>query len=710
MEALALEPVVSNENGLLQSRFELPHLVNTAKVYPLSAPNGSKIMVYGHDHGLRILWIGGRAFNPPKETPAEDEAKTNGKSSDVIMILDSDEEDAPPAQDMFKEEVTFADEEREQDTDESVLQHLDLLLGTAVLHVSFPPSQGGVSSSKLRSQPRIASQKIMMAIVCSDQSVRLINLPLTPPSPAWKAWAETRQTDNDHKHELGLYREQVLTLASHNGHQDIPNAVVITFTGRYTDPGRDGGTNDDSGEQSRTSSAGRQKNNEQEWDVLVASHAIEVTGLILIFRIPIIYSGTGATKEYMLSSDHAARFQSLHLEYPATALAFNPATYPAKRHSHLLVTDVGGVVRIHECITTRSKPVRSSSTGRRSSAYALPIPELGSWLISLYPGFENVGKGGPQRKMDSNFSIGQRKPIVATHWVLGGRALMVLLSDGEWGIWDLEGGAPYSGTDSPSRSEISKEGVKGGAKTQWTLSGWVSGVASESLGRTGGGKYGASSSFAPRTPHTRQVEEQHLFSGRQPQSKWRNGGIVTKRVASPQLGTPGHEAVAIWYDEAIILIPSLETFWSDQKRKSITNGPGTSLEPNRSASMFRLSGVKLHGNQISGIDMYPNGKRSSQGTPARHPSVARSSVVGPVLPTDILVTTTHSLIQLSTPPLVEDDLLSTGSELGLSLDQRLLPNLSLDHAGIDRALANMEDRGRGAQALSRRKVGFVGVS
>ncbi|EDN03408.1 predicted protein [Histoplasma mississippiense (nom. inval.)] len=57
----------------------------------------------------------------------------------------------------------------------------------------------------------------------------------------------------------------------------------------------------------------------------------------------------------------------------------------------------------------------------------------GAWLITLSPEFCRNPVGIPQRKT-----------VVDAAWVLGGKAIMVLLSDGSWGIWDPEGAGPRS--------------------------------------------------------------------------------------------------------------------------------------------------------------------------------------------------------------------------------------------------------------------------
>ncbi|KAI9853527.1 MAG: hypothetical protein M1830_006658, partial [Pleopsidium flavum] len=146
---------VTHKDDLLQLTYELPHRIHTAKVYPVKSPNGSTIIVYGHEHGLRILWRGGRPLKSVAAVPEKEKEKpkVNGANKDVIMIIDSDDEEpAPKPTDTFKNTPTFEDEESEYDPSAPylpIVQHLDLPLGAEIIHISFPhlPSE----SSRLMS-------------------------------------------------------------------------------------------------------------------------------------------------------------------------------------------------------------------------------------------------------------------------------------------------------------------------------------------------------------------------------------------------------------------------------------------------------------------------------------------------------------------------------------------------------------------------------
>jgi hypothetical protein len=91
----------------LRSSYELPHRIHTAKAYPIKSSNGSSVIIYGHEQGVKIVWRGGRAFKLPADNTAAASKKSNG-ADNAIVLLDSDDE-SPSAQ-AFQDAPEFEDE------------------------------------------------------------------------------------------------------------------------------------------------------------------------------------------------------------------------------------------------------------------------------------------------------------------------------------------------------------------------------------------------------------------------------------------------------------------------------------------------------------------------------------------------------------------------------------------------------------------------
>ncbi|KAI9810863.1 MAG: hypothetical protein M1832_001102 [Thelocarpon impressellum] len=671
------KPRVFREGKLLQLSYELPHRVHTAKVYPVAAPNGATIIVYGHQNGIRILWRGGRPFKEVEEPPKEVKSRANGAGNDAIMIIDSDDDATPAkAEAAAGEEVRFEEHEEPPDPNAPfppVLQFLDLPLHTDVLHLAFPKVTGHPSQASLYGTSSMIPQKLVMAVGCSDQTVRVITIPSTPPSPAMKKRGGSSRVEDTSGSGLGQWGEQVLVLGGHVTLQDIPDGVDVTLTPRDALITDEVDTEAEAGDEDRPMSRSRSRGrlsgsrnpaDEQEWDLLVAAHSPEVSGMLLVFRVPIVSVNVGASTQYVLSADHTAPLQVQYLSSSASSISFNPSTFPSRRHSHLTVVDTEGV-RVYECLPPATRGSRASSR-RRSSFIEMPKPE-GSWLISLYPGFDNAA---------SKLGVGRRKRVLDAKWVLGGRGILVLLADGEWGIWDIEGAGP---TEGGLGGEVGKRGLLGAAKTTWSLSGWVGEPQS---------KKGETTGFAPRTPHTRQREERKLFGGDEPleASSHGRGGLSVRATRGSKADSSADEAVVLWHEGSIAATPSLRTYWETQLARS-KNG-GSLFSADGRDRLMKLEAVKLGGEPICGTDVFP---------PASWKAGS-----GVALP-DVLVTAEHRLVVFSTqqePPQTAAPQTSiAGDETS---EQALVVSGDLELNGIERMLAEMD----GKRGQASRKVGF----
>ncbi|KAI9750216.1 MAG: hypothetical protein M4579_006564 [Chaenotheca gracillima] len=702
MPSLEFVPDVLLDEPLVQSRCELPHRVYATKVYPVLAPNGSSVVVYGHEYGLRILWSGGRHFTSPEPVSAAP-AQPNGVGHDEIMIIDSDDEEDPAQGEGLADiEPEFADEE---ELDQSVphppvIQQLDVPLGTAVTRLSFPHIPSDNPKASFANLPRIASQRIIIAVACADNDVRVITVPLIPPAPESTGREGFRRT------------EQIVMVGAHE-HQETPNGVAITFTARDTGLGDDTEVEGDEDEGSlgshfgtsrrRSLSGARRVGLEQEWDLLVASISPEISGLLLVSKVPILSTSNKSSKEPGISTDPVSPFQRQILPSPASSISFNPSSYQVRRHSHLLVVGAGSAARIYECLSPQSQPAKLSS-GRRSSVYRSSTTDKGSWRLSLYPGFENskatASKGAPHRKI-----------IVAATWILAGKAILALLADGEWGIWDIEGANPASSIEGLG-GELGKSALQGGSKTLWSLSGWIEKPTSKST-FTGepSTKNEKVSGFAPRTPHTRRMGEDVLFSGNPKDFHgYAQGGITARRIPGVHSNATGDEAVVIWYDGTIAAIPSLISFWKFQLQRSRGAGSGSLFSSHQDGQLTKLEGIQLYGEMISEINLFPTPSKVQARPAPAHSFTSRSNTSKMSFPFDVLIAAEHRLVIASTPKPERKRALAAAEKEHSGSDEQLMTAGDLDVNGIDRVLATMDDQGPRDPAKAARRVGFVSPS
>ncbi|KAJ5548695.1 hypothetical protein N7513_005929 [Penicillium frequentans] len=629
MPSFPATPLVRQREDGLQLSYRLPHRIHAAKGYPLRAPNGSSIIVYGNETGLKVVWRGGRQFSELKRPEASRQNKSNANNDgDSVMIIDSDEEEVPEAAPAQEEpSYDFVSEESEVDPAfpfESILRQVDIPLGSRVLDLAIPRVLPEEARSPLDPFPPIAKNNIVIAAVCSDFSTHVVTLPLIPPHPT--------QTDPQSWHI------QSLTINGGVTHQDIPRGVSLTFTCQDTE-------DDQERRNSRSRAGGSGK-----WDLLVATHSAEGPGVLLLHRLPIREESNGFY--HIIEEDIIS--QRRLLPSPAQTIVFNPSTYPSARHSHLLVAFHSGCVKIYSCFSVKRTPKTARRASNANEEYET-IDTEGRWLISLYPGFEQSPTGLPRRKT-----------IIDADWVLGGRAVMVLLVDGEWGVWDIEGAGPGA-AKGPLHRQTTVQGVTGGSLTAYAVSGRIatplSNTHSEIENRP---------RFAPMTPSTKRVREDTLLKGSMTElTPSLRGQISVLQMNSSQEAIPD-ESILFRHGRQSAMIPSLISLWRNAVRASGT------LDASNRCRVTPFQDVNLMGENCTAISHLPAPLRRSR-------AAERQSF-------DVLVAAEHQVMILA-PRLTESAEESTpthgAQQEATADDQMMLQRGELDVEGMGRLLNGM---------------------
>ncbi|KAF4637811.1 hypothetical protein G7Y89_g268 [Cudoniella acicularis] len=540
----------------IQVSYELPHRIHTAKVYPTQSANGSSIILYGHENGVRVVWRGGSTFKTPAQTSTTSQ-KTNGVEGAVIS-LDSDEDESASKQ--FQDKVEFKDDEEELDLTRpypEIIQTLDLHFGTDVLHLAILPTPILKAEGPSWRGIQPLKQKIVFTAACADNSLRLVTLPLIPPSPASKARPEFRVDFTSAYAGKGKWGETVVLLS---GHQKPSEGVTLTV--------------DSSISPSDATKPETKFSTSSDPYIIVASCSREVTGLLLLYRV--------STKS---PQPQIEPFQKVYLASPAKSITFNPSL-SGQRSSHLLVTDLKGACRIYDY----KQLTKSSEEGSET-----PAAEQGTWLLSLYVSFQSSKSDQPSHPPGAHSGYG-RKTIIDAKWVSGGQAIIVLLNDGEWAIWDIEGVGPGA-----SQGLLGRAGIKGGSMSEYSLSGYIDiGVKARHIAPS----QNAGSKFAPMTPSTRKSVEP--FGGRAPSDRMQ-GQISILELPSASSTNPVEESVVFWLGETYIIIPSLAKYWSANSRKVAMKGPANPFNSTSSSSrMIKLEGIDLQGERCSGIEQIIN--------------------------------------------------------------------------------------------------------
>ncbi|KAK3997944.1 nucleoporin NUP37 [Cladorrhinum sp. PSN332] len=544
-----------------QYTYPIGRRVYDVKTYPVQSPQGATILIYGHENGITVTWRGGKRLKASKQ-PGN--GKRNGAAAeDAVMVIDSDEDAHTATTAAFVDKPEFQDNTSTADASSlpEIVQTLDLALGTAVLGVAVPPIPNSTAEDAASNGVSILKDKIVFAVACASTSVYVITLPLTPPSHESKARPELRQNLLAANAGKGMWGETLTLLA---GQSRPCGGIAMSLVKPKTVP------------RSRSLERAAMQAS-QTPRIIVAAHSREASGTLRFWDVTL--DGKPGTV------DRVEPFQTEYLPSPLTSISFNPAHL-----TQLLAVTTSHAVRVYD-YSVASLPSEDTSEG--------PFPSQGSWLLSLYPPFT---RGSP-------ISIA-RKPIVAAEWISHGRAVLVLLADGQWGIWDIDGGSPVA-TSANSGGLFSKAsaGLRGSAITAFSISGHLEGTSP--LRNPGAQKpsavTGASGEFVPMTAHTRRDAISSAIGGGSDKLSIVRGGITVTQLASRGAG-PGDESVLLWLggtDPIVSFVASISKFWDSQLRRA---GGGVNLwsgsQPTRMTRLSDLS-AGLLGERCTGAVAIP---------------------------------------------------------------------------------------------------------
>lgn len=485
------------------------------------------------------------------------------------MIIDSDDEDGTST-------ATFVDKPEFEDAPTAdassvpdIVQTLDLALGTAVLHVAVLPMSPCAAEDASWNGASILKSKMVFAVTCATADVYLVTLPLTPPSHESKARPELGQSLLAGNAGTGVWGE---TLTLLTGQSRPCSGLAMTLVKQK--PG------------SRSRSLERAAAQaSQATRVIVAAHSREASGTLRLWDVTLDAKPGTTTR--------VEPFQTEYLPSPLTSISFNPSHL-----TQLLTVASPHAVRIYD-YATASLPSDDTSEG--------PFPTQGSWLLSLYPPFAR----GPSMST-------ARKPIVGAEWIAHGRAVLTLLADGQWGIWDIDGASP-SATGGGSGGLFSKAnaGLRGSAITSFSVSGHLEGTSplrNPAAQKTPAAP-GSGGELVPMTPHTRRDAIASAVAGGSDKLAAVRGGVTVARLSASQGTGLGEESAVLWLggaDPIVSVIPIVSRFWDSQIRRAVGGGVNlwSGAQPTR---MIRLTdlGAGLLGERCTGAAAIPKAGRGS---------------------------------------------------------------------------------------------------
>ncbi|OQO01673.1 hypothetical protein B0A48_12710 [Cryoendolithus antarcticus] len=594
------EPRVTKRERKTQLTYDLPHRIRCAAIYPIPAPNGSTVIIYGHDRGLRIIWRGGRRIKAAAKPPP-----SANNANDVIMIDDSDDEPAAPPP---PSKIEYEDDEEELDEETSypsIVQEMDILLGSPVLHLAIPSLPPDA-----KQRPELKDTTVL-AICTANEEVSLLKIPLAPPRDP----QESGRTLADRRYRMQAGKTLVRDLA------------VKLVPHRSEDP----------------SSSSRNAPSEE---LLVAA----VSDTLYLWRVPVQY------ERFELSR---VTQQTVPLLHRAVSSSFLPSASSVK----LLLTDVSGTARIYDLSALVNLPEKFTE--------AILPSDVGTWVFAYHAPYQVTPTG-------SGTAIGPlaRKKLLATAWVLEGRAVFALLEDGQWGIWD------FSGTTQSTKNI-----------NEFTIDGYLTTAPTAESQNTSQPRK-ALSKLNPMTPNTRKSRSEALFTG-----PTASTGSVARGGISVSSTTTSNgqaiESIVLWFNGDLYTIPNMQQFWQRSTNAAGAATNGISHAP----GLTHMPGIPLLNESITSISQFV-------------PSAASNSLGQMNTTRDLLLSAEHRfIIQQSTAPpagkqgvarqLFTAQANTSAAPVSKERDRKLLGTGDLDLNGVDRMLDSM------ARDERPRKVGFA---
>jgi hypothetical protein len=510
------------------------------------------------------------------------------------MIIDSDD-DGPSAPTAFVDKPEFEDGPGLDSTAfPEFVQTLDLTFGTAATRVAVLPMAPCSAEDAAWGGADILKEKLVFAVACATSDVYVVTLPLTPPSHESKSRPDLYKSLLAGTVGKGVWNETVTLLTGQSRQSD---GLAITVVKQKS-----------ASERSRSVERSNIRSNPLP-RVIVAASSREANGTLRLWDVA-LDAKPGATKQ-------ADPFQTEYLLNPITGIAFNPS-----HTTQLLATASPSAVRVYD-YSIASLPADDTSEG--------PFPTQGSWLLSLYPLFARA----------SSMSTA-RKPIVAAEWITRGHAILVLLADGQWGIWDIDGVSPATGAGNSLFK--SHSGIRGSAITAFSATGHLEGTSP--LRNPGSQKSssvpGSAGDFVPMTPHTRRDALAASMAGGPERLATVRGGIAVTQLSSARgIGSgPPDESAILWLggaDPIVAVIPVISRFWDAQLKRGVGGGVNlfSGAQPTR---MLRLTdlGAGLLGERCTGASAVARLGRSRQAS-ARDSTPTGDGALPEGLPVEVIL-------------------------------------------------------------------------
>jgi len=317
---------------------------------------------------------------------------------------------------------------------------------------------------------------------------------------------------------------------------------------------------------------------DQPVDLLIASCHQEQFATMFVTRIsPVV-----PAEHEESSPSHLSPFQRVTLPTSPATVSISPMSYSSRENTRILVACSPGNVYVYGPFCYRDR-----ETGLGMWPLLEPDPPKGTWLASFQTRFH--GDSADKSSLDP---IPHRKVILDAKWTLNGSAIVGLLEDGEWGVWDVDG-AHHESNPTADPSMFALWGMNG-SSVPYHIGKPLAKKPRE-----------PSSSLPTMTPNTRRTKAETLFNAiPHPITAAHRGGISVTPVPLPSSDNT-EDLIAFWYGESICYIDSLEAYWNRATQRSMDAKLGTAGGSLFGPGLTRVDALNTNGQAIVAISELP---------------------------------------------------------------------------------------------------------
>ncbi|KAF2666894.1 hypothetical protein BT63DRAFT_322811 [Microthyrium microscopicum] len=411
-------------------------------------------------------------------------------------------------------------------------------IGTPILDIAVPHISPVEDPAFI---PSVFKDSLFVAAACADSTIKIITIPYT---------ADTTNV-------------QAKIISEFHNQHGIADLITLTWSLESDDD---------------TAGAPSTDSESSDVQILIASTSKNTPSYLWFHQMMV-----GKQTVKVVSKPRLPR--SILLPSAPIRISFSTASYTTGRNEQILIACGNGMAYVYDPFyeAIEGKPLNPDQDIGPDNP--VRIRWVGRWLGSFSSRFTHR-----EDEVEIAPGLTTRKRLLDAKWAIDSTAIVAILADGEWGVWDVDGSRSTSKTSSGSSFAL------------WGMLG--SGIPSHISRPQETRKSLEPSTFLPTmTPNTRRFKAESLFSGHMTSTSSHSyGGLIVAEQPLPSADNV-EDIVYFWFNDTICYLDSLQAYWARAAKRSEDSklGAGSLFGP----ALTRINGVDVCGMRIAAVSQLP---------------------------------------------------------------------------------------------------------